>query len=290
MGGLHSPRNWLFCCNRIALLIVVNSILSNPLRADVFIVGNALGSGPGSLKNQIWAANANPGADEIRFAIPGTGPHVIQPEPSLSTITDTLTIDGYSQAGASEATPTIPASLMIEIDGSTGHPYATGLSISAPACIIRGLAIGNYQQGIRIYDTNNVRIEGNHIGTDASGMVAMGFGTGAIDIVHSHDDTIGGTEAGKRNVIAGGYNPGIWIAGESTGNVVQGNYIGTNAWGKTGLGWGVAGILLSADNNTIGGPVPGARNIISGHNNEGICLYLYAHHNVIQGRRDLKFL
>ena len=68
--------------------------------------------GHGSLRNQIQAANANPGPDEIHFNIQGAGPHEIFldvfPTPySPVEITDPLKIDGLTQPGASVGNPTV---------------------------------------------------------------------------------------------------------------------------------------------------------------------------------------
>src|SRR2546421_5359394 len=85
-------------------------IVSAARGAD-FTVINTDDSGPGSLREAILDANANPGADRILFNIPGTGVHKIviggptnSNLPVLGTalpeITDPVTIDGYSQPGS----------------------------------------------------------------------------------------------------------------------------------------------------------------------------------------------
>ncbi len=56
-----------------------------------------------TLREAITAANANPGTDTIEFDIPGNGPHTISPTSVLPTITEAVTIDGYTQ-GKSTAT------------------------------------------------------------------------------------------------------------------------------------------------------------------------------------------
>ena len=51
----------------------------------------------------------------------------------------------------------------------------------------------------------------------------------------------------------------------TTGNVVQGNFIGTNAAGTTGLGNANVGVDIAsgASGNTIGGTASGAGNVIA---------------------------
>ncbi len=150
---------------------------------------------------------------------------------------------------------------------------------------------GNLGRGIQIVDTTtsgNV-VQGNTIGLGLDGATPLGNGSDGIAIVHSPGNTIGGSLAGAGNIIAGNTRVGLWIAYvESTGNLVQGNDIGTNPAGDAGLGNGVttslAGInLYDAPGNTIGGSVAEARNVLSG-NSFGIQISLSnSHGNVVQG-------
>ena len=72
--------------------------------------------------------------------------------------------------------------------------------------------------------------------------------------VLSSGNTIGGSTAAARNVIAGNDGTAISIPGGST--VVQGNYIGTTADGLAALG-NLEGVTLVSNGNTIGGPESG---------------------------------
>ena len=67
---------------------------------QVFVVTNTNDAGAGSLRQAMIDANAASGKDGISFAIPGDGPHTIQPASPLPFITDPLVIDGYTQRGA----------------------------------------------------------------------------------------------------------------------------------------------------------------------------------------------
>ena len=82
---------------------------------------------------------------------------------------------------------------------------------------------------------------------------------------------------------------GILISGGG-GNELRGLYIGTNATGSTALGngdfVGVSGAgLLVADSpgNTIGGPLPGSRNVISGNVTNVVFSGATTANNVFQG-------
>ncbi|MEO6811103.1 MAG: DUF11 domain-containing protein, partial [Isosphaeraceae bacterium] len=70
----------------------------------------------------------------------------------------------------------------------------------------------------------------------------------------------------------------------STGNLVQGNFIGTDLTGTKDLGNLGSGIYASAPDNTIGGATPGAGNVISGNDKYGVIISgSYATGNLVQG-------
>ena len=76
-------------------------------------------------------------------------------------------------------------------------------------------------------------------------------------VVHgASNNTIGGTTAAARNVIAGNAGNGVYISGAgTTGNLVAGDYIGTNAAGATLLATAATGSSsrVARPTNTIGG-------------------------------------
>ena len=93
--------------NRIGLIALTASAFlayAKPSDADVFHVTNTADSGPGSLRAAIYEANADPVLDEIRFAIPGPGPHVISPTSRMYTMSSPVFINGYSQDGSEPPT------------------------------------------------------------------------------------------------------------------------------------------------------------------------------------------
>jgi uncharacterized repeat protein (TIGR01451 family) len=138
-------------------------------------------------------------------------------------------------------------------------------------------------------------IEGNDIGTDASGANALKNQSAGISLSGLvQTSRIGGTTAAERNVISGNGNEGIFFGGvgnASVGgsNVVEGNYIGTDATGMTKLGNGLSGITLSNSfGNTIGGIGQGAGNLISGNGpangvQPGISIAGGSQDNVVEG-------
>ncbi|HYB97660.1 MAG TPA: Calx-beta domain-containing protein [Candidatus Limnocylindrales bacterium] len=158
-----------------------------------------------------------------------------------------------------------------------------GISVDGESNLIGGAAAGESNLvsgnggGIDVSGTMHV-VQGNLVGTNAAGTAALG-GVGGIRIYGS-DNTIGGTEAGARNVISGGGGMAI-IGGE--GNTIQGNYVGTNISGNAAIpNGGYALRLISATGNFIGGTAPGAGNVFSG-NNRGVTLDADAPGNVFEG-------
>ena len=243
-------------------------------RAATYTVVNANDSGTGSLRWGITQANGNPGTDTIAFSITGAGPHTIQPSSPLPAITDSVIIDGYTQPGSSTATATSPATLMIEVDGSLGGSGANGLTIDAGGTTVRGLAINRFDsEGIELTASGCV-VQGNHLGTDISGSIALGNDDG-VEISYASNNTIGGAAYAARNVISGNNDDGIDIEGSSAwGNLVQGNYIGTTATGAAALGNDGYGVEIDgAPGNTIGGTTAGARNILSDNGNDGVGMW-----------------
>lgn len=116
--------------------------------------------------------------------------------------------------------------------------------------------------GVRINGNANV-VQGNLIGTDATG--SMDFGNHATGVRLTGDDNLlGGPQEGAGNVISGNDLPGVWIQ-QGSGNRVQGNFIGTDATGAMALGNNQAGVVITtgAMNTLVGGPEPGAGNLIS---------------------------
>src|SRR4029079_6495783 len=112
-------------------------------------------------------------------------------------------------------------------------------------------------------------IQGNLIGTNATGTAAIPNGTTAnqqLDpagvLIDTTGVTVGGTSSAARNLISGNHGPGIQLGSNSYGsvdsssNTIQGNFIGTNAAGTAALANPV-GILVEGPSslNTIAGPL-----------------------------------
>ena len=122
--------------------------------------------------------------------------------------------------------------------------------------------------------STGVVVRSNYIGTNAAGTGDLGNTSHGIFISGAPTNTIGGTTSGARNVISGNGGDGLSIAGvfgAATGNIIQGNYVGTGATGAGDLGNDGDGVELSeAPDTFVGGILAGARNVISGNNINGI--------------------
>src|SRR5262249_6153959 len=138
--------------------------------------------------------------------------------------------------------------------------------------------------GILMNASTGNQIQGNYIGTDATGTVALGNGFGLFLSTGANNNFIGGSAPGMGNIISGNLNNGLEIFMGASGNTVQGNFIGTDATGTQALGNGISGIQIAQDsnNNTVGGMAPGAGNVISGNRFDGVDVYLSTG-TVIQG-------
>jgi titin len=109
------------------------------------------------------------------------------------------------------------------------------------------------------------QLQGNYIGTDASGTLALGNVFDGVDLFsQSAANFVGGSVTGAGNLISANGLDGIYLTNASW-NVIQGNFIGTKADGTNALGNTYQNVELdvNATNNTVGGATPGAGNHIA---------------------------
>lgn len=179
------------------------------------------GDGTNTLRKCIRLANTTFGPDTINFDVSG----IIAPASSLPPITD----DGTVIDASSRWDGTWPGGRPgIHLKGS-GNTGWHGLTISGVSyCQIRGLFITDFKSNL--FD-------------DRSGIMIKDG---------SHINTIGGTDAGYRNVLSGN-NYGLTIH-NSNDNTVIGNYIGTDVTGTASIGNMQSGIAITggSQRNVIG--------------------------------------
>jgi uncharacterized repeat protein (TIGR01451 family) len=280
--------------------------------ANVFTVTNTLDiTAPGapvpagSLRQALISANAATGSSSIVFNIPTTDPNwnpatgvflirpIVQPVPTnpqafygLPTLESTITLDGYTQPGASPNTLANGdnAKVLIQIDGSlitVPGVIAIGL-YDEVGSTVRGLVLTGFNftggqatvNGARGIDDDGVDdfLEGNFIGTDATGKIANPNNGGIFlenEIQHTatQGTVVGGTTPQARNIISGNSNSGVSIVYTAVNPQIEGNYIGVDSSGALGLGNGDAGVSFNGATVTVGGTLAGAGNVISGNAN-----------------------
>ncbi|MBL1179034.1 DUF4347 domain-containing protein [Pantanalinema sp. GBBB05] len=145
--------------------------------------------------------------------------------------------------------------------------------IGGTTAAARNVISGNNGVGIVFLSGSNT-VQGNYIGTNAAGTQDLGNSFDGLQI-QAGNNLIGGSAAGAGNVIAGNDRTGILLAGTSTsGNQIQGNFIGTDSSGTLSLGNSSSGIWLQggASSNTIGGTATGAGNVIAFNTGLGVVL------------------
>ena len=157
------------------------------------------------------------------------------------TVPDTVLIEGNIIGADATGEHELPNS-----DGGVFLYQVSLVTIGGTEAGAGNLISGNNRPGtagdLFLDDSTDNAVEGNLIGTDITGLASLpalpgdGNGIGVLIISGSTDNTIGGTTAAARNIISGINGPGVYITdATTTGNVVEGNYIGTDATGTAAL-------------------------------------------------------
>lgn len=171
-----------------------------------------------------------------------------------------------------------------DVTGTQAIPNAVGVevieasqnSIGPLAGGTKNVISGNNVYNIRLTSfigSGSTGITGNFIGTTAQGDKALGNASIAgIYIQAAQGNLIGFQTAANRNIISGNGGYGILISG-APGNIIEGNFIGLDATGRTAIPNGQGGIAIEyAPRTSIGGPGE-ARNLISGNAGNGISIF-----------------
>lgn len=284
----------------VFLLAIVGALVSIPLsivNADAIITvdssadNTTAGDGFCTLREAITNANndsdstsgdctAGSGTDTIEFDITsneGAGPHTISVTTDLPELNDTTTIDGYSETGATVNSAASPlpfnGTIMIQLDGGGTVDRGFWAGTGSDGSTIKGLSITGFAiDGILLEPADDHSVVGNYIGLQPDGSTIDANNNG-VSVNNSDDDTIGGTSAADRNIIAGNTNYGIGVGASlntSNNTIIRGNYIGVGSNGTTDKGNGSDGINISYDGSTIGGTAAGATNLISGNQGDGV--------------------
>lgn len=207
------------------------------------------------------------GLDNIQFNIGSGTPSIAIAGLALPTITEPIIINGNTGGAA-----------RVELNGAGAGGNAAGLLITAGGSTINALVVNRFaHSGIELTTGGGNIIQNSYIGTDAAGTTDLGNTLNGVIISNSSNNIIGGIAAGAGNVISGNGNDGVLIMrivniiAQVEGNVVAGNFIGTDVSGTIALGNSGNGVSISsAVNNIIGGTSVGAGNLISSNKGYGV--------------------
>ncbi len=177
-----------------------------------------------------------------------------------------------------------------------GGPYpGEGNTISGNGAILGA--------GIHLEGTGTVStyIQGNRIGTDATGTQPLGNVGEGIRINSASDTQVGATSIPPTSALGrqSSYTPGNIIGANGAGiiiyalaggtpfnNRIEGNFIGTDATGSLNLGNGTVGIeIRNGESNPVGGVLPGAGNTIAFNGEAGVAISQSSRFNPILGNR-----
>lgn len=306
----------------VAAIIVLAKI--SPVEAATYTVSKTADTLDGtcnadcSIREAVAAANGNAGNDTINFNIPtsdggyvaasgGTQAYWQITTTSALTLSDNsgVTIDGYSQTGASRNTAafgdTINTVLTIDLFLNVGsisfnmtgdNNHVTGLSIRTSST----------SSSMAMDTSSNNWLEGNFLGSNITGTAASNGGSLRI-INSSASNTIGtngdGTgDVGERNLWAGSYTSTsvsgyITLLTTSGSNIIAGNYFGTDKTGNacTTKTLDAADIGISTAGNRIGTNLDSVSDseeanlmgCVNGNYRAFIRLLAGANNNIIQG-------
>lgn len=219
--------------------------------AATFTVTNTADSGLGSLTQAILDANANPGPDDIVFAIPpfDTSVKTITYTATPPPITDPVVINGYSQPNTVTNTLAVGhnAVLLVRIHEPSG---TAPLTITASDSQIRGLIFDGL--AVVVAGSSNVVLAGNFFGVAADG---VNPGTTAVPfnivILVGDNHRVGGPRPADRNLIATATDAGILLSEPGPVQVIENNYIGTQRNGQSPLGNTGDGIEISFGDGSL---------------------------------------
>jgi len=198
------------------------------LAATRTVTSNA-DNGAGSFRNALLAS-AN--GDIIRFAIPGSGPHLIALASVIGITQSNLTIDATTQTGYTCGNPAV----IIDLSA----PWPCTFNVQGTGNTIKGISFRNVLftfNGGGSHTLQGCWFNLNNNGTAVSG---NNMGNSLMTFTNSTGNTIGGTACGTRNVFSMGgatYTSAgaIRLNTGCNNNSFIGNYFGTDKTGMTSM-------------------------------------------------------
>jgi len=256
------------------------------------IVTTTADVGLGSLRAAIYYATDHPGTT-VKFNIPVSDPgysngvfniHLTGHLPPL--VANGMVIDGSTQPGFINQP-------VIVVDASQIIPEtftSDTVLVYSSSNQLKNIAFTGFDwNGVTLLypDATNNTIAGCWFGVAATGTnAAPNAYQGILIAAGASGNIIGGTNALQRNVLSGNLQYGVFITdSNTTGNVVLGNYIGTDASGSNALANGLSGVFVGngSSGTIIGGTNAGGRNILSGNTQYGVIITSNTTANVVLG-------
>jgi trimeric autotransporter adhesin len=196
--------------------------------------GNNVAPLAGSLRAAIQAANLASGPFQIKFAISGACPRVINMTTAMLDVTGQVTIDARTQSGwsANSGYGHFDANLCVVVNGSGATPWALHVPSGASNArlTVHGMMFAGFTDAaIRLDGGSDHRISGNQFGavpfTSANGSAVRVSGNSGRATIGGFDDPT------AVNLIAGGSVAGVYLDNAAGGNVLGNNVIGFQANG-----------------------------------------------------------
>jgi CSLREA domain-containing protein len=207
----------------------------------------------GTLKIELRAPTPPPGSSinglEVDTTFTATGPSVIRGL-AISLFQSQVLMGGLNAnriEGCYLGTNILGTQAATVVNGVQGLGVRTswqgGYIVGGTDPAARNLISGMRGGFVAFSANNNVRIQGNLIGTNAAGTAAIANDDG-ITLDTATNTLIGGTDPNARNVISGNRFSAVNIFSTSTvgafaGLRIEGNFIGTDVSGRLPLGNGV---------------------------------------------------
>ena len=223
--------------------VVVGNLLGTDASGTSLVAGSGIGilvcagSSCGTSDGHRMRGNVIVAGSTAAIQLGSSSSHVIQGNLINTNAAGTAALSGAFVGG-------------IEVNNANGNLIG-GANPGEGNVIVgfQGITIGGNTSGGQ---SSGTVIQGNSIGTDVTGTVALGGAGGGITLGHAVGTQVGGTVAGAGNLISGN---GKGIVGGSSGvsggkvddTSVQGNLIGTDASGMAALGNTSIGVDLGDD-------------------------------------------
>ena len=240
------------------------------------ITGTKAFSGTNPLGNQSYGVELDLASTGNTIAGSTTAPTVISGNRNIGVLITDPGTTGNLVEGTEIGTNYLGnAAVANQSHGLVITKGAGGNTVGGTTAGARDVISGNLLNGVALSGTTTTGnvVEGDYIGTNAAGGAALGNGASGVFFSSAPGNTIGGTTAGARDIISGNSGEGVWITSGASGEVIEGDYIGTDTTGLLALPNDI-GVQIDAAStgNTIGGTIAGAGDVISGNLSNGVTI------------------